>query len=83
MQLNEIGADNSGIVQGTFLRRHQIPKPGRRGEFYKFEDLNIGEDIEIYSVVYHIVACDEFTRVSFILFYFYSPSSYSSFFFQS
>lgn len=77
MQINEIRGDNSGIPQGTFLRRHQFPKPGRRGEYYKWEDFNLGEDIEIYGITYHIVDCDQFTKVSFkviiiffILFYY-------------
>ena len=63
MQINQIQEENSGIMGGTFLRRHQIPKPGKRGEYYKWEDLQIGEDVEMYGVTYHIVDCDQFTRV--------------------
>ncbi|KAH7826937.1 putative EF-hand domain-containing protein 1 [Monocercomonoides exilis] len=62
MQINETRQDCSGIPQGTKLRRHQFPKAGTTGEYLKWEDLNIGLDIEIYGVVYHIVDCDKFTR---------------------
>ncbi|KAK2952068.1 putative flagellar protofilament ribbon protein rib74 [Blattamonas nauphoetae] len=62
MQINEFRQDNSGIPQGTRVRRHQFPKPGEIGIVYHWDDLDIGIDVEIYGVVYHIVDADEFTK---------------------
>ncbi|KAA6362445.1 MAG: hypothetical protein EZS28_042028, partial [Streblomastix strix] len=44
------------------IRRHLIPKPGEVNLFYRRDDLNLGIDVEIYGVTYHIVDCDEFTK---------------------
>ncbi|KAK2956544.1 putative EF-hand domain-containing protein 1 [Blattamonas nauphoetae] len=62
MQINEFRQDNSGIPQGTRVRRHQFPKPGDTGIYYHWDDFDIGIDVEIYGVVYHIVDADEFTK---------------------
>lgn len=45
------------------MRRGTIPK-NLNGEHYYWKDLNIGIDIELFGIVYHITDCDDFTRVS-------------------
>jgi len=43
-----------------------VPKPGflpgNPTELYTWKDLNCGQDLDIYSRVFRIVDCDEFTR---------------------
>lgn len=53
---------NSGIPQGKRLKRQRLPK-NERGERYRWKDLNIGMDLEVYGVKYHITQCDAFTKV--------------------
>ena len=60
MQLSEPVIENSGLVQGQFLRRHRVAKPD--GTFFGPIDFSCGKDIEIYSRVYRIVSMDSFTR---------------------
>jgi hypothetical protein len=52
---------NSGIPQGVFLKRAKLPKPDGSGE-YDWPDLRLGMDLNVYSRVFRIVNCDEFTR---------------------
>ena len=52
--------ENSGIPQGTFVKRHRIPKPS--GEPYDWTDLVIGGEVTIYGRTLRIVDCDAFTR---------------------
>ncbi|KAK9828561.1 hypothetical protein WJX72_000760 [[Myrmecia] bisecta] len=52
--------DNSGLDQGTFLKRHRIPKAD--GSEVVLADLRIGGQLELYSRVFVILACDPFTR---------------------
>ena len=41
---------NSGMPQGTIIRRHRIPKPAPRDdEYYTVEDFNIGNEITFYG----------------------------------
>jgi len=66
IQVTEPKQDNSGVWQGRHVKRHRIPKVHGTQEFYCVDDLDVGNDVVIYSRVYHIVDCDAFTR------YFYS-----------
>jgi len=64
----EAKAENSGMPQGTLLKRHKIAKRTAAGapeEFYGWADLAIGKEITIYGRVYRIVDCDAFTRLFF------------------
>lgn len=66
--------DNSGIPQGVFLTRKRVQKifGGGRGaavdtddvdtEYYEIDDFKIGNDVEIYSRIFHIVDCNESTK---------------------
>lgn len=54
---------NCGYPQGRLVRRSKIPK-NLNGEFYYWKDLNIGIDIDMFGIVYHITDCDQFTKVT-------------------
>ena len=51
---------NSGIPQGVFLKRHRVPKED--GTAFAVEDLNVGQNVTLYSRVFHLYSCDPFTR---------------------
>ncbi|GAA6228807.1 EF-hand domain-containing protein 1 [Lates japonicus] len=53
--------ENSGIPQGKRLKRQRLPK-NERAEHYLWKDLNLGMDLEVYGVKYHITSCDAFTK---------------------
>ena len=51
------------LFSGTLIRRHRIPKPPPNDdEYYTVEDLNLNKEISLYSKVFKITDCDEFTR---------------------
>jgi hypothetical protein len=54
--------ENSGIPQGTFLKRHKLPFPDDQTKYYTWNDLNIGVNFNVYQRVFRIVNCDDFTR---------------------
>ncbi|KAG5184346.1 Protofilament ribbon protein [Tribonema minus] len=64
LQVDEVRLENSGIPQGTFIKRHAIPrnrdKPadGNLG----VEDLRIGDTVAVYGRRFHIVDANESTR---------------------
>lgn len=58
--ITEKKQDNSGIPQGTLIRRHRFPGP--EGGFLTPEDLIVGGDLNIYGRNIRIVDCDQFTR---------------------
>jgi len=58
--VREPRVENSGMPQGTFLKRHRVPKPD--GSFVTINDLRIGADIDFYGRVFRIFDCDEKTR---------------------
>ncbi|TPX75244.1 hypothetical protein CcCBS67573_g03509 [Chytriomyces confervae] len=54
---------NSGIPQGTLVRRHRIPKGSAlNGQHYTISDLNVENEVTFYSRTFKIVGCDQFTR---------------------
>ncbi|KAI9105373.1 hypothetical protein DFS34DRAFT_6512 [Phlyctochytrium arcticum] len=54
---------NSGIPQGTLIRRHRIPKAeSELGQHYIVSDFNVGQEVTFYSRTFKIVGCDKFTR---------------------
>ncbi|KAL3809887.1 hypothetical protein ACHAXA_010496 [Cyclostephanos tholiformis] len=61
MEIIECKQENSGIVQGRFLRRSRVSKPGS-SDYYEIDDLKIGSQIVIYSRTIHIASCNESTR---------------------
>lgn len=53
---------NAGIPQGTVIKRHKIPKPAPHDdEYYTVEDLNVGNEIVLYSRHFKLTDCDQFT----------------------
>lgn len=54
---------NSGIQQGTFLKRQRIPM-NASGVTYHWKDLNIGLNMNVYGKVIRVTDCNEWTRVS-------------------
>ncbi|XP_076246881.1 EF-hand domain-containing protein 1 [Calliopsis andreniformis] len=53
--------DNAGFQQGRLVRRGKIVK-NVSGDNLHWKDFNVGIDVCIYGVVYHITDCDLFTR---------------------
>ncbi|KAL7388932.1 hypothetical protein ABVT39_023574 [Epinephelus coioides] len=53
--------ENSGIPQGKRIKRQRLPK-NEFGEHYQWKELNVGMDLEVYGVKYHITQCDAFTK---------------------
>jgi len=60
MQITEPRQDNSGIPQGTLIRRHRFPGPS--GGYLKVENLLIGTDLQLYGRTIRMTNCDPFTR---------------------
>jgi hypothetical protein len=58
--ITEPKTDNSGLPQGTLIRRHRFPTPD--GGYIHPEDLRIGGDLHVYGKSIRLVACDGFTR---------------------
>lgn len=54
--------ENSGIPQGTFIKRHRIPGGTGADGSYDFNDLMIGNEVTFYGRTMRIVDCDPFTR---------------------
>ena len=60
IQVVEPKQDNSGIPQGTFLKRHRVEKKG--GGFVNATDLQVDDEVELYGRVFYLVDADDFTR---------------------
>ena len=56
LHINEKRVENSGITQGVFLKRHQVPKPDGSGN-YSYKDLNLGMNIDVYGRVFRVFDC--------------------------
>ena len=48
-QVSEPKAANSGIVQGTFLKRHRVASPSSPGKFVGVSDLAVGGAVTLYG----------------------------------
>nr|KAF6492001.1 EF-hand domain containing 2 [Molossus molossus] len=63
IQVNEPEVKNSGLPQGTFIRRHRIPLPPPDcDQFYTVYHFNINIDIVFYGRTFKIYDCDAFTK---------------------
>ncbi|GMF23451.1 unnamed protein product [Phytophthora lilii] len=66
LQITEPKVENSGILQGNFVKRHRIPMPESddRGnmQFFTVRHLNVGEELTFYGRTFHLISADEFTR---------------------
>ncbi|XP_028655593.1 EF-hand domain-containing family member C2 [Erpetoichthys calabaricus] len=62
IQVVEPEIQNSGIPQGTLIRRHRIPlPPPNDDQFYTVECFNLNIKVEFYSRAFNIINCDQFT----------------------
>ncbi|XP_075287037.1 EF-hand domain-containing family member C2 isoform X1 [Opisthocomus hoazin] len=63
IQVIEPQVKNSGITQGTIVRRHRIPlPPPHEDQFYTIDNFNINIEVIIYARRYKIIDCDQFTK---------------------
>ncbi|KAM7129983.1 EF-hand domain-containing family member C2 isoform 3-T3 [Ciconia maguari] len=63
IQVIEPQVKNSGITQGTIVRRHRIPlPPPREDQFYTIDHFNINIEVILYARRYKIIDCDQFTK---------------------
>lgn len=71
IRVSEMRVENSGLAQGTFLKRHRCPRtkagtgtvaPGSNMGFISWEDFDVGSEIIIYGRPMLLVDCDAFTR---------------------
>jgi hypothetical protein len=66
IEINEPKIENSGVIQGKFLKRHQIFKPVTRisaGEktLYTIADFRSGAELNFYNRIYTLIDCDQCT----------------------
>lgn len=47
------------------MRRSKILKNHENNLYYSWKDFNIGIDLYVFGIKYHITDCDHFTRVSY------------------
>ncbi|EAY19464.1 MGC84469 protein, putative [Trichomonas vaginalis G3] len=64
VMIEEQKSRNSGMTQGVLLRRMRVQNPNAEpyGSTYIVQDFQIGVNIDISGIVYHIYDCDQFTR---------------------
>lgn len=62
IQMVEHQQENSGIPQGVFIRRHQVPNPQAPGQFYTENDVYVGAELNVYNKFFKIVDCNDSTR---------------------
>ncbi|KAB5577048.1 hypothetical protein PHYPO_G00205490 [Pangasianodon hypophthalmus] len=63
IQVVEPELKNSGIPQGTLIRRHRIPLPAPDDDqFYNFHHFNINQEMDFYSRTFMITDCDLYTH---------------------
>jgi len=61
LRIGEPRVENSGISQGSFLKRHRVPREDGKG-FLGPDDFRCGIEISFYGRTYHVTGCDRFTR---------------------
>lgn len=62
IQVIEPHVKNSGIPQGTLIRRHRVPLPAPRDdEFYTVDHFNVGQEVILYGRKFKLTDCDKFT----------------------
>ncbi|NXL90127.1 EFHC2 protein, partial [Alectura lathami] len=63
IQVLEPQVKNSGILQGTIVRRHRVPlPPPNEDQFYTIDHFNIDTEVIFYARRYKIIDCDQFTK---------------------
>lgn len=62
LSIDEIKQVNSGIPQGVFLKRQNVPHPNEPKRFLTAYDLQIGEYLEVFGRQVKLIDCDTYTR---------------------
>jgi len=62
VQINEPLVENSGMMQGTFLRRQRVLKDSVNTNFLTFQELLVGEEVVIYNWSFRVTSCNNITR---------------------
>lgn len=66
IQITEPKVENSGILQGNFIKRHRIPMPecDQQGnlQFFSYHHLNVSRELTFYGRTFHLITADPFTR---------------------
>ncbi|KAI8614274.1 hypothetical protein BC830DRAFT_1169572 [Chytriomyces sp. MP71] len=63
IHVSEPKTANSGIPQGTLIRRHRIQnRQDTNGQHYTVTDFNVDKEVTFYSKTFKIIGCDDFTR---------------------
>ena len=62
MHIDEIREENSGIVQGYFIKRQRCQKEGQKGVFITWRDFNLRGEIFLFGKKFRICDCDDFTK---------------------
>ncbi|XP_029786818.1 EF-hand domain-containing family member C2 [Suricata suricatta] len=63
VEVSEPKMTNSGLPQGTSIRRHRISlPPPHEDQFYTVYDFNINKDVVFYGRTFKIYDCDTFTK---------------------
>lgn len=61
MQIIEPKSENSGIPQGSLVKRHRFPKADGTG-FYSPADIKCGSQITVYAKTFRVTNGDSFTK---------------------
>ena len=61
IQISEPRQNNSGIVQGGLVKRHQVQRASGGGT-YTVDDLRVGDTLAVYGKTLVLHDCDAFTR---------------------
>ena len=61
VEITEPKFRDSGMPQGTFLKRMPLPNAEKSGSFH-WRDLHVGQTISVYGRLVRIYDADEFTR---------------------
>ncbi|CAH8430283.1 unnamed protein product [Schistosoma intercalatum] len=62
IQVVEPRIANTGMAQGTIIKRHRISKPVPNEHlYYTVHDFNVGKEFVAYGKTFRIVSCDQFT----------------------
>jgi len=61
IMVSESKTENSGITQGTFVKRHRIPKQNDPDSVYSYEDFRVGYTVSLYSRSFRFVALKLFS----------------------
>ncbi|KAF8820574.1 EF hand family protein [Cardiosporidium cionae] len=62
IKINEPKINNSGIVQGLYLKRHAV-QHAELPRKIQIEDFKLGKEVNVYGQAIHLVDCDKFTRL--------------------